>query len=191
MLVAVKSGFLPCKGDDDVRASSLGIGRLWRKPTEKSQVLSLPGTQLTEELEWQHLGRWCRAGNIWLVSGVSYGNVRREDSEIVMVGPITEYYCPPGPCVRATTVRLGLSPGKRTENRITALCDLLMWTSCIKNSCTLFFQWQLSGRDRSSNVYTVISNSALSSPLLPIPTETVKHQENSLLVSVLLQSDCV
>lgn len=80
------------------------------------------------------------AGNIWLVSGVSYGNVRREDSEIVMVGPITEYYCPPGPCVRATTVILGLSAGKRTENRITALRDLLMWTSSIKNSCTLFFQ---------------------------------------------------
>lgn len=32
------------------------------------------------------------------VSGVSYGNVGREDSEIVMVSPMTGCYCPPG-CV--------------------------------------------------------------------------------------------
>lgn len=69
--------------------SSLGTGALRRKLAGKSQVLSLPGTQLTGELEWQHVGRWCRAGNTWLVSGVGYGNVRREDSKIVMVSPIT------------------------------------------------------------------------------------------------------
>lgn len=71
--------------------------------------------------------------------------------------------------MRAATVTLGVSTAERTENRIIALHDLLMWTYSIKNSCTLFFQRQLSGRDRSSNVYTVISNSALSSPLSPFP----------------------
>lgn len=94
--------------------SSLRTGTVWRKPTEIPWLLSrvsLAGTQLAEELEWQHLGRGCRAGNIWLASGVSYGNVREEGSETVVASPITEYEnCPPDPCVRATTVILDSSP---------------------------------------------------------------------------------
>ena len=167
--------------------SSLRTGTVWRKPMEITQLLSrvsLPGTQLAGKLEWQHLGRWCRAGNIWLASGVSYGNVGEEGSEIVMASPITENdNYPPDPCVRATTVILGLSPWEKSANRIAALYALLMWTYSTKTGCILFFQWRLPGRDRSSNVYTVISNSALSPPLLPFLTETLKYQGNLLLKS--------
>ena len=92
-------------------------------------------------LAWQTSGmtmRWCRAGNIWLASGVSYRNVREEGSEIVMASPITEYdSCPPDPHVRATSVTLALSPWEKNDNRIAAFHDLLLWIYSIKNGRVL------------------------------------------------------